>query len=111
MPIKAARLFESEASPRRKRPQQARAQETVERIKQAMLDLIAEEGYAAASTNQIAKRAKVNIASLYQYFPNRQAIALALYEGSSAELAQRVHKSLLANMPSACRWSKESLAW
>jgi AcrR family transcriptional regulator len=38
-------------------------------------------GYEAMTTNQIADRAGVNIASLYQYFPNKQAIL--------AELARR----------------------
>lgn len=63
-----------------------------------MLELIAEEGYAAASTNRIAQRAQVNIASLYQYFPNRQAIALALYERAASDLAQRVHRHLIADI-------------
>jgi AcrR family transcriptional regulator len=31
-------------------------------------------GYEAMTTNQVAERAGVNIASLYQYFPNKQAI-------------------------------------
>lgn len=91
-------LFEREDAPTRRRPRQVRAEQTVERIKRAMLVLIEKEGYAAASTNRIAELAGVNIASLYRYFPNRQAIALALYEGASAGLASLTHEWLTANM-------------
>lgn len=93
-----SKLFDREVPAHRKLPRQQRAEQTVQRIKQAMLDLIATEGYAAVSTNRIAKRARVNISSLYQYFPNRQAIALAMYEDTSSQLAQLVHEHMLANM-------------
>ncbi|MGQ0698409.1 MAG: TetR/AcrR family transcriptional regulator [Panacagrimonas sp.] len=98
MAPKDERLFEREDAPARRRPSQARAEQTVERIKRAMLELIDNEGYAAASTNRIAEHAKVNIASLYRYFPNRQSIALALYESASAGLARLTHDWLTANM-------------
>ena len=93
-----SKLFEREVSANRKKPQQQRSGETVQKIKRAMLDLIAKEGYAAASTNRIARQARVNIASLYQYFPNRQAIALALYEDASSQFAQIVHQILIETM-------------
>lgn len=93
-----SKLFEREQTLARRSPSQARAAQTVERIQNAMLELIATEGYAAASTNRIAERAGVNIASLYRYFPNRQAIALALYERDSAGLAQLTHDWLMAHL-------------
>ncbi len=71
----------------KKSPRQRRSAETVQRIQDALLELIDEEGYAAASTNRIASRAGVNIASLYQYFPKSSlAIAMALFERVAAEL-------------------------
>lgn len=93
-----ANPFVRERRGSRAAPQQPRAGETVEKIKAAMLALIEEEGYAAASTNRVARRAKVNIASLYRYFPNRAAIALALYEEATADLAQRVHRGLIGRI-------------
>lgn len=93
-----SKLFEREQTLARRRPSQARAEQTVERIQKAMLELIAKEGYAAASTNRIAELAGVNIASLYRYFPNRQAIALALYESAASGLARRTHEWLTTNM-------------
>ena len=40
--------------------------------------MFAEVGYAAATTNAIAARAGISPGSLYQYFPNKEAIAAAL---------------------------------
>lgn len=91
-------LFESEAPVVRRKPQQSRSEQTIERIERAMLDLVAELGYGAVSTNRIAQRARVNISSLYQYFPNRQAIALALYQRASARQAQLVHDVMMDSM-------------
>ena len=38
----------------------------------------AEHGYAAGTTNRIAERARISIGSLYQYFPNKDAILAEL---------------------------------
>ena len=91
-------LFSRESLTITKRPRQPRSAETVRRIQRAMLEIIAREGYAAASTNRVAKAARVNIASLYQYFPNRHAIALSLFETAAAELAQQAHRELLGSI-------------
>lgn len=95
MKTASSKLFAPEVTVKRKSPQQQRSEQTVQRIKQAMLDIIAREGYSAASTNRIAKRARVNISSIYQYFPNREAIALAMVEDASLKLAQIIHDQLL----------------
>lgn len=44
----------------------------------AAAQILEDEGEAAFNTNRIAERAGVSIGSLYQYFPNKQAILLAL---------------------------------
>lgn len=72
-------------SPRRV-PSQARAQETVRAILQAAAEVIAEYGYAAGTTNRIAARAGVSIGSLYQYFPNKDAILGALHARHQEEV-------------------------
>ena len=63
--------------PRRK-PRQVRAEITRERILAAAAHVFAEHGYAAGTTNRIAERARVSIGSLYQYFPNKDAILAEL---------------------------------
>jgi AcrR family transcriptional regulator len=62
----------------RKQPRQVRAELTRERILTAAAHVLAEFGYAAGTTNRIAERARVSIGSLYQYFPNKDAILAEL---------------------------------
>lgn len=64
----------------RKKPRQRRAQETVEALLTATAQLLDEEGYEQLNTNQIARRAGVSIGSLYQYYPNKEALVFALVE-------------------------------
>ncbi len=78
----------------RKRPRQARAQETVAAILQAAAALIAEVGFAEATTNKIASRAGVSVGSLYQYFPNKSAILVSLLEQHIREVQPIIVKTL-----------------
>lgn len=64
----------------RKRPQQVRGELTRERILVAAAQVFAEYGYAAGTTNRIAERAHVSIGSLYQYYPNKDAILVELVD-------------------------------
>ncbi len=58
----------------RKIPRQRRACQTVDFILEAAAYILSEQGIEGFTTNRIAERAGVNIASLYQYFPNKGAI-------------------------------------
>ena len=71
----------------RKLPKQARSEATVEAILEAAGQVFERHGYAAATTNRIAARAGVSIGSLYQYFPNKDAILVALVHRHLAESA------------------------
>jgi len=62
----------------RKLPKQARSQVTVDAILQAAAQVFERHGYAAGTTNRIAARAGVSIGTVYQYFPNKDAIMVAL---------------------------------
>ena len=62
----------------RKRPRQRRSEDTRARILDAATGVFAEYGYAAGTTNRIAEWADMSIGSLYQYYPNKDAILLAL---------------------------------
>jgi AcrR family transcriptional regulator len=64
----------------RKRPKQRRSQATVDAILQATARVLVLEGYDSASTNRIAKVAGVSIGSLYQYFPSKESLVIALVE-------------------------------
>jgi len=64
----------------RKRPSQARSQFTVDAILDAAAQVFETHGYKAGTTNRIAERAGVSIGSLYEYFPNKDSIVVALSE-------------------------------
>ncbi|GAA1017534.1 TetR family transcriptional regulator [Acrocarpospora pleiomorpha] len=57
---------------------QARGRQRIADILDAALALFAESGYEVTSTNAIAARAGISPGSLYQFFPNKNAIAEAL---------------------------------
>ncbi len=64
----------------RKRPRQRRSQQTVAAILEATAHILVTDGYNKLTTNRVAEVAGVSIGSLYQYFPNKQALVLALAE-------------------------------
>ena len=62
----------------RRRPRQPRGQKRVELLLDAAAAVIAESGLQAATAEAIALRAKTAKGSLYQFFPNRDAVLAAL---------------------------------
>ncbi|MGK8503143.1 TetR/AcrR family transcriptional regulator [Nocardia asiatica] len=64
----------------RKQPKQQRAAQTRQWILDAAAQIFSEHGYAAGTTNRIAERAGVSVGSLYQYFPNKDAVLRALMD-------------------------------
>ncbi|MCZ7683991.1 MAG: TetR family transcriptional regulator [Sandaracinaceae bacterium] len=64
----------------RKRPTQERSRRRFEAILDAAAELFAAEGLEAVRMEAIAARAGTSIGSLYQYFPDREAIFFALAE-------------------------------
>jgi AcrR family transcriptional regulator len=73
----------------RRDPAQERSRKTVDAIVEAAGRLLVEHGRLGVTTNAVAERAGVSIGSLYQYFPNKEAIFAALQERHRAEL-QRI---------------------
>lgn len=82
---RAPRRHRSKRLEPRKQPLQQRSQTTVEYVLTAAAQVFEEHGYAAGTTNRIAERAGVSIGTLYQYFPNKEALAVALLERHLAE--------------------------
>lgn len=80
----------------RRTPKQERAQATVDAILQATAQLlVADGGVARLSTNRIAKRAGVSVGTLYQYFPDKEAIVQALGEQTLDRQFQLFHEDLM----------------
>jgi AcrR family transcriptional regulator len=59
------------------------------RLYETAMRSIATHGYEATTLRDIAATAGVSVGLLYRYFPNKQAIVIALYDGLSAEFAER----------------------
>jgi AcrR family transcriptional regulator len=67
-----------QSSTMRRQPKQARSQERVHHILDVAEQLFIELGYDQTTTRAIAARAKVPVGSLYQFFPDKEAILKAL---------------------------------
>ena len=80
----------------RRRPKQERARLTVAAILEAAAKVIDDVGWAQASTNRIAERAGVSIGSLYQYFPNKEAILVGLFAKHHREVHAAVEDTMVA---------------
>ncbi|WP_260609714.1 TetR/AcrR family transcriptional regulator [Streptomyces sp. WAC06614] len=73
------------AAPRRR---QARGERRIAQLLAAAAGVFCRTGYAAASTNAIAREAGVSPGTLYQFFPNKEAIAVEL----GGQLLRRAHE-------------------
>ena len=74
----------------RKKPSQPRSQKMVKRILDATRNLLRKSGTAEVSritTNHIAREANISVGSLYQYFPNKEAILFELYKEMLEQVA------------------------
>jgi len=80
----------------RRRPAQERSKKRVGAILNAAKSLITEKGCARLKINDIAARAGVSPASIYQYFPNKNAITQALAEMTFGETYEFLAKNLPA---------------
>lgn len=64
----------------RKTPTQSRSREKVRQILDATVSLLEKSGIEEVSAINVAKEAGVNVASFYQYFPNREAVIYLLFQ-------------------------------
>ncbi|MEQ1755849.1 MAG: TetR/AcrR family transcriptional regulator [Micropepsaceae bacterium] len=74
----------------RKHPEQDRSRATVGTILQAAAHVLVKRGYEAFTTNRVAEKAGVSIGSLYQYFPNKDALLVALMKRHVMEIENTV---------------------
>lgn len=70
----------------RKRPRQARSKLLVDSLLEATARILRADGWDALTTNRVAREAGVSVGSLYQYFPNKEALVAGLLECWSEEV-------------------------
>ena len=82
------------SSPRRVRPRKQPKTKAGETIADAVItateQILADTGLDGFSTNRVAERAGVSVGSVYQYFPNKQAVV--------AGLTQRINDAMLLRL-------------
>jgi AcrR family transcriptional regulator len=78
----------------RKQPLQKRSQVTVAVILEAAARILEERGLEGYNTNAIAERGGISVGSVYQYFPNKDALTLALIARFEAELSEAVQGAM-----------------
>lgn len=86
----------------RKAPVQRRSAQTVEAVLEAAARILETQGLVACTTNAVAERAGVSIGSLYQYFPNRDALTVALIERETAQLVVDIEAAALVESSRGC---------
>jgi len=77
----------------RKQPRQSRSRVTVDAILEATAQVSIAEGYDKLNTARIAERAGVSVGSLYQYFPNKNALIASLIDLHANRIAAVVEQA------------------
>jgi AcrR family transcriptional regulator len=86
-------------------PQQARSQETLERLLDAAEQLVTEKGFEDTAVAEVARRAASSVGAFYARFPDKDALLHALYE--------RYHEQAIATADAAlepARWEEARIA-
>ncbi|HEV7275989.1 MAG TPA: TetR/AcrR family transcriptional regulator [Devosiaceae bacterium] len=70
----------------RKAGTQSRSRETVKALVEATARVLVKDGFHSTNTNRIADEAGVSVGSLYQYFPNKEALVVAVIDRHKSEM-------------------------
>jgi AcrR family transcriptional regulator len=74
------------------------------RLMEATIEVILEEGYAAATSRKVAARAGVKQALVYYYFPTMDDLFLAVVRGGAEVTLARQRQALEQNDPLRALW-------
>jgi AcrR family transcriptional regulator len=95
-----ARTSVTDPPPRRRR---LTAEQRRARILEAASSLFAEEGFGAASVERIARAAGVSAPVVYDHFPSKQELFVAVMESARDELTARGAQVMSADAPAEAR--------
>jgi AcrR family transcriptional regulator len=80
----------------KRRPLQQRSRDTVEVIIRATTQILSHDGLDRLTTNRVAERAGVSVGSLYQYFPDKQALVAEVHRRFDELFRQRLIDAMAA---------------
>ncbi|MCP4824899.1 MAG: TetR/AcrR family transcriptional regulator [Shimia sp.] len=95
---KASRTKTKDGVARRKLAQQERSQQRVEHILSTTLSMLSEGPAEDVTTRKIAARAQVSVGSIYQFFPNKEALYYELFKRWLTQTLAALD-SLIAQIP------------
>jgi AcrR family transcriptional regulator len=95
----------------RKEPCQARSTRMVADILAAATRVLAREGVARFTTARVAEVAGVSVGSLYQYFPNKEALLFQLQQDEWNETLRRLEEILAERNRSGRAWFRRAVAY
>jgi AcrR family transcriptional regulator len=88
-------MFEVESRTQVKRiPRQERSQARFESVLEAALRLFAARGYESVSMREIAREAKMPIATVYQYFPMKLAIVREMWTRYTSTISETLARGI-----------------
>ncbi len=85
----------SDLEPRRS-PKQRRGQARRDAILEAAAQVLEARGYAGATTKRIAAAAEASVGAVYDYFPNKEAVFVALLERYQQQLGAALLEAMMA---------------
>ncbi|MET8246296.1 TetR/AcrR family transcriptional regulator [Streptomyces sp. NPDC005202] len=99
MPDQTEKPGKDQAAGDRPRRRQARGERRIAQLLEAAASVFCTTGYTAASTNAIAREAGVSPGTLYQFFPNKEAIAIELGDRLVHEMRETYGEALAPVAP------------
>jgi len=94
----------------RKSPVQDRSATTVDAIHQATIQVLLAEGLTRLTTTRVAERAGVSVGTLYQYFPNKEALLFAILSRHFEAVADALERVAGQGRPRSLGAVADSLA-
>jgi AcrR family transcriptional regulator len=88
--MKAAQKRDTEP---RKQPKQARSVATVSAVLEGVAQVLETEGFEKLTTTRVAERAGTSVGTLYQYYPSKDALLVAVVEAKMAAVDQALSKT------------------
>jgi AcrR family transcriptional regulator len=80
----------------RKQPVQRRSSDTVAAVFEATIQVLLRDGFDRLTTTRVAERAGVSVGTLYQYFPNKNALIAAVHQRHLDDIVSVVETACIA---------------